>query len=70
MTQDRHSASTSATASALHGIRVIDFGQYIAGPLVGMPLADQDAEVITVERPQGDLARAQAAFATRSSFTP
>jgi crotonobetainyl-CoA:carnitine CoA-transferase CaiB-like acyl-CoA transferase len=64
MTQDHYSASTPATTSALHGIRVIDFGQYLAGPLVGMLLADQGAEVIKVERPQGDPARVQAAFAT------
>ena len=32
--------------SALDGIRVIDFGQYIAGPLTGMLLADQEADVI------------------------
>lgn len=31
-------------AGALDGIRVIDFGQYIAGPLTGMLLADQGAD--------------------------
>ena len=35
----------------LTGIRVIDFGHYIAGPLTGMLLADQGAEVIKVDRP-------------------
>ena len=35
----------------LTGIRVIDFGHYIAGPLAGMLLADQGAEVIKVDRP-------------------
>ena len=35
----------------LTGIRVVDFGHYIAGPLVGMLLADQGAEVIKVDRP-------------------
>ncbi len=38
---------------ALEGIRVIDFGQYIAGPLVGMQLADQGADVIKVDPPGG-----------------
>ncbi len=38
---------------ALDGIRVIDFGQYIAGPLTGMFLADQGAEVLKVEPPDG-----------------
>ena len=33
--------------------RVIDFGQYIAGPAVAMMLADQGAEVIRVEPPGG-----------------
>src|SRR5262245_8268997 len=36
-------------SSVLDGIRVIDFGQYIAGPLTGMLLADQGADVICVE---------------------
>src|SRR5215216_7872531 len=39
--------------SALTGIRVIDFGQYIAGPLAGMLLADQGADVIRVDPPGG-----------------
>ena len=38
---------------ALTGIRVIDFGQYIAGPLTGMFLADQGADVIRVDPPGG-----------------
>lgn len=40
-------------AGALDGIRVIDFGQYVAGPLAGMLLADQGAEVIKVDPPGG-----------------
>ena len=35
----------------LSGIRVVDFGHYLAGPLAGMLLADQGAEVIKVDRP-------------------
>lgn len=38
---------------ALEGIRVIDFGQYIAGPLATMMLGDQGAEVIRVDPPSG-----------------
>ena len=38
---------------ALEHIRVIDFGQYISGPLAGMLLADQGADVIRVDPPDG-----------------
>jgi crotonobetainyl-CoA:carnitine CoA-transferase CaiB-like acyl-CoA transferase len=38
-------------AGALDGIRVIDFGQWIAGPLSALLLADQGAEVIHVDPP-------------------
>ncbi len=37
----------------LAGIRVLDFGQYLAGPLVGMMLADLGAEVIRIDPPDG-----------------
>ena len=40
-------------AGALDGIRVVDFGQYVAGPLLGMLLADQGADVIRVDPPGG-----------------
>ena len=40
-------------AGALDGIRVIDFGQWIAGPLSALLLADQGAEVIHVDPPGG-----------------
>ncbi|MBV9601311.1 MAG: CoA transferase [Chloroflexi bacterium] len=38
---------------ALNGIRVIDFGQYLAGPLASMLLADAGADVIRVDSPGG-----------------
>ena len=38
---------------ALDGIRVIDFGQYIAGPLTVMLLADQGADVIAQHTDSG-----------------
>jgi len=37
----------------LDNIRVLDFGQYLAGPLVGMILADLGAEVIRIDPPEG-----------------
>src|SRR5918992_3011747 len=40
-------------SSVLEGIRVIDFGQYIAGPMAAMLLADHSADVIRVEPPGG-----------------
>ena len=40
-------------SSVLDGVRVIDFGQYIAGPLTAMLLADQGADVIRVDPPGG-----------------
>jgi formyl-CoA transferase len=38
-------------ANPLQGIRVIECGQFIAGPFAGMLLADLGAEVVKVERP-------------------
>jgi CoA:oxalate CoA-transferase len=47
---------------ALSGFRVIDFGHYIPGPYAAMLLAEQGAEVIKVERPEGDPARGDPGF--------
>src|SRR5260370_18703191 len=41
------------TPLALSGIRVIDFGRFIAGPGGGMVLADMGADVIGSDRRQG-----------------
>ena len=40
-------------AGALDGIRVVDFGHCIAGPLAGMLLADQGADVVKIDPPGG-----------------
>lgn len=37
----------------LSGLNVVDFGHYYAGPMVGMMLADQGANVIRIVRPVG-----------------
>jgi crotonobetainyl-CoA:carnitine CoA-transferase CaiB-like acyl-CoA transferase len=41
----------------LAGIRVVEYAQYVAGPLCGVLLADLGAEVVKVEPPGGDAYR-------------
>src|SRR5690349_25095686 len=38
---------------ALEGVRVVDFGHYIAGPLAATMLSDQGADVVHVDPPGG-----------------
>jgi crotonobetainyl-CoA:carnitine CoA-transferase CaiB-like acyl-CoA transferase len=51
-------------SGACDGLRVIDFSTWMAGPLVTMVLADNGADVIKVEPPDGDPVRALPAFQT------
>ena len=37
-------------SGVLEGVKVLDFGRYIAGPFCGALLADYGAEVIRIER--------------------
>ena len=40
-------------AGVLDGVRVLDFGRYIAGPFCGMLLGDMGAEVIRIDKLAG-----------------
>ena len=51
----------------LAGRRVLDYGQYVAGPFATMLLADLGADVIKVEPPQGDQWRRYDPFAEGES---
>src|SRR3954469_1753135 len=53
----RKSFDPSATG-ALDGVRVVDLSRLVAGNLLTKVLADQGAEVIKVEPPEGDTLRA------------
>lgn len=56
---DRNSQMTKETnpraALPLAGVKVVDFGQYIAGPAVAMILGDLGATVVHVDPPKGPL---------------
>ena len=47
---------------ALSSYRVVELGQGVAGAVLGMLLADQSAEVVKVEPPQGDPLRGHPVF--------
>ena len=51
-------------AGVLEGIRVLDFGRYIAGPYCAALLAEQGAEVIRIEKVKGSEDRYQAPVAS------
>src|SRR5438552_4643791 len=54
--------SRSCASGPLLGVKVVDFCSFIAGAAGAMLLGDLGAEVIKVEPPTGDLARAWGPF--------
>lgn len=52
-------------AGALNGIVVLEVGMVMQVPLAGQVLGDLGADVIKVERPQGDITRGLDFEATR-----
>ena len=48
---------------ALEGVRVVEIAEGVAAPLVATLLADHGADVVKVERPQGDFTRSDPGFA-------
>ena len=51
----------------LHGVKVLEFSQIIAGPLAGSVLADLGAEVVKIEPPGGEGTRAAAGVVAGTS---
>lgn len=51
----------------LHGVKIVEFTEIIAGPFAGMLLSDMGAEVIKVEPPWGDPWRIVQAFSPTES---
>src|SRR5580765_3152662 len=53
---NRHRSTRAGTPVSLplEGVRVVEYAQYVAGPLCGVLLADLGADVVKVEPPAGD----------------
>ena len=49
-------------AGALGPYRILEFGGHVAGAALGMLLADQGAEVVKIEPPEGNPLRGHPAF--------
>lgn len=59
---DRAGTATATTSDLFAGLRVIDTTSGMAGPMASMLFADHGADVVKVEPPGGDWARALPAF--------
>ncbi len=60
-------ASENILAGPLEGIRILEFGSFVAGPWGGQLLADMGADVIKIEPPSGDPWRQATAFTKNES---
>src|SRR5262245_618388 len=54
---DRGGDGGAAMAGALAGVRVVEFGRWVAAPYCARLLADLGADCLKLERPGGDPAR-------------
>ena len=66
------SQPTISLPGPLSGIRVLEFGSFVAGPWAGQLMADMGADVVKVEPPSGDPWRHASPFAPNESrvFVP
>ena len=60
---------TGSNTLPLAGLRVLDLSAFLSGPLATAMLADQGAEVVKVEPPEGDVSRAIGPAKGRMSAT-
>ena len=60
------SQPTPSAHFPLRGLRVVDLGEGAAAPYCARLLADAGADVVKVERPEGDPSRREGPFATRA----
>src|SRR5579864_855920 len=51
--EERALVTPDGSGRPLEGVRVLDFGQYVAGPMAATLLADAGAEVTRIEPPNG-----------------